>query len=231
MAKAALNKKTLFTSKLDLNLRKKQLVKCYIWSIVLYCVENWTLRKVDQNYLERFEMWCWRRMEKIIWTNRVRNEVLQTVKEDRNILHTIKRRKANWIGHILRGNCHSKTCYWRKEGVLEVTRRRWRSRKQLLGDLKEIIGYWKLKDEALDRTLWRTRFGKGYGPVVRQTKEWMNESLLNTLSVQMRLYDRSHKSVSVLFSFLLWRILTITNLNLQKAEETLSMFWYLLHNL
>jgi hypothetical protein len=96
MTKAAFSKmKNLFTSKLDLNLRKK-LVKCYIWSIPLYGAETWTLRKVDQKYLEIFEMWCWRRMEKIIWTDRVRNEeVLHRVKEERNILHTIKRRKAN----------------------------------------------------------------------------------------------------------------------------------------
>jgi hypothetical protein len=61
MAKAGFNKKkNLFTSKLDLNLRKK-LVKCYIWSIALYGAEKWTLRKVDQKYLESFEMWCWRR--------------------------------------------------------------------------------------------------------------------------------------------------------------------------
>jgi len=45
-------------------------------------------------------------MEKISWTNRVRNEeVLQSVKEQRYILHTIKIRKAHWIGHILCGNC------------------------------------------------------------------------------------------------------------------------------
>jgi hypothetical protein len=63
MAKAAFNKKkTLFTSKLDLNLRKK-LVKCYIWSVALHGAETWTLRKVDQKYLESFEMCCWRRME------------------------------------------------------------------------------------------------------------------------------------------------------------------------
>jgi hypothetical protein len=50
-------------------------------------------------------MWCWRRVGKISWTGRVRNEeVLHRVKE-RNILDTIKRRKANWIGHILRRNC------------------------------------------------------------------------------------------------------------------------------
>jgi hypothetical protein len=46
-----------------------------------------------------------------------------------------------------------------------------RRRKQLLDDLKEKKRYWKLKDEALDRTLWRTRFGRGYGRVVRQTTE------------------------------------------------------------
>jgi hypothetical protein len=45
-------------------------------------------------------------MEKVSWADRVRNEeVLHGVKEERNILHTIKRRKANWIGHILRRNC------------------------------------------------------------------------------------------------------------------------------
>jgi hypothetical protein len=48
-------------------------------------------------------------MEKISWTDRVRNEeVLHTVKEERNILHTIKRRKVNWIGHILCTNCFLK---------------------------------------------------------------------------------------------------------------------------
>jgi hypothetical protein len=44
-------------------------------------------------------------MEKISWADRVRNEVLHRVKEERNIVHTIKRRKANWIGYILRRNC------------------------------------------------------------------------------------------------------------------------------
>jgi hypothetical protein len=85
MAKAAFNKKmSLFTSTLDLELRKK-LVKCYIWSIALYGAETWTLRGVDQKLLESFEMWCWRRMEKISWTDHVRNEeVLLRFKEQKN---------------------------------------------------------------------------------------------------------------------------------------------------
>jgi hypothetical protein len=54
----------------------------------------------------RFEMRCWRSMEKIIWTDLVRNgEVFHRVKVDRIMLHAIQRRKANWIGHILRRNC------------------------------------------------------------------------------------------------------------------------------
>jgi hypothetical protein len=57
MGKAAFSRrKTLFTSKLDLNLRKK-LVKCYIWSMALYGAETLTLRAADQKNLESFEMW------------------------------------------------------------------------------------------------------------------------------------------------------------------------------
>jgi len=81
-------------------------VKCYIWSIALYGAETWTLRAVDKKHLESFEMWRWRRMEKISWTDHVRNEqVLLRFKEQMNILLEIRKRKANWIGHILRRNC------------------------------------------------------------------------------------------------------------------------------
>jgi hypothetical protein len=57
------------------------------------------------------------------------------------------------------------------EGRIKMKGRRGRRRKQLLDDLKEKRRYWKLKEESLDRTLCRTRFGRGYGPVVRQTAE------------------------------------------------------------
>jgi hypothetical protein len=90
---------------LDLKLRKK-LEKCYIWSIDLYGEETLKIRAVDQKHLESFEMCGWRRMEKITWTDHVRNEeVLFRVKEMGNILYEISKRKANWIGHILSRNC------------------------------------------------------------------------------------------------------------------------------
>jgi hypothetical protein len=73
-AKAALSKnKNLFTRKLNFNLRKK-IVKCYIRSVALCGAETGTLREVGKKYLGNFEMCCWRRMEKVSWTNHVRNE-------------------------------------------------------------------------------------------------------------------------------------------------------------
>ena len=97
-------------------------------------------------------------------------ELLLRVKEQRNILHEIRKRKANWIGHILRRNCllHQVT-EGKIQGGIEVTGRQRRRRRKLLDDLKERRGYSHLKEETLDRTMWRARFGRGFGPVVRQT--------------------------------------------------------------
>jgi hypothetical protein len=96
-------------------------------------------------------------MEKNSWTDHVRNEeVLFRVNEQRNILHEISKRKANWIGHILRRNCLLKQVTERKiKGRIEATGRRGRRRRKLLNDLKERTGYSRLKEEALDRNMWR----------------------------------------------------------------------------
>jgi hypothetical protein len=110
-------------------------------------------------------------MEKISWTNHVRNEeVLLRVNEQRNILHEISKREVNWIAHILYRNCFLRQVIEGKiKGGTELTGRRVRSRKKLLDDLNERRGYSNLKEEALDRTMWRARFGRGIGTVVRQT--------------------------------------------------------------
>jgi hypothetical protein len=136
--------------------------------MALYGAETWTIRAVDQKHQQSFEMWCWRRMEKISWTDYVINEeVLLRVSEQRNILHEIRKRKANWIGQILRRNCLLKEVIGGKiNGRIEVTRRRGRRRKKLLDDLGDRRGYADLKEEALDRIKWRNRFGRGCGPVV-----------------------------------------------------------------
>jgi hypothetical protein len=106
----------------------------------------------------------------------VRNEeVLHRGKEDKNILHTMKRMTVNCISHILHWKWLLKHVVAEKlEGNIGLVGGGIR-RKQLLDELKEAIGHGKLKEEALDRTMWKTRFGKCHGPVVRQTTELMNE--------------------------------------------------------
>jgi hypothetical protein len=96
----------------------------------------------------------------ISWTDRVRNkEVLLRVKEQRNILHEISKRKANWIGHILRRSCFLRQVIEGKiKGGIEVTERRGRRRRKLLDDLNERRGYSHLKEEALNSTMWTARF-------------------------------------------------------------------------
>ena len=159
-----------------------------------------------QKRLESFEMWCWRRMKKISWTDHVRNEeVLFRVNEQRNILHEIRKRKANWIGHILRGNCLLQQVIEGKiKGQIDVTRRRGRRHKKLLDDLKDRIGYCQLKEEALDRTMWRSRFGRGFGPVVWQITDDDDDDAYNITAtgVALRRWTESTK----LYHNILYRV-------------------------
>ena len=103
----------------------------------------------------------------------MRNEkVLLRVNEQRNILHEIRKQKANWIGHIVRKNCLLKQVIEGKiKGEMEVTRRRGKRCRKLLDDIEDKRGYSHLKEVALDRILWRNCFGGGFGPVIRQNNE------------------------------------------------------------
>ena len=82
MTKVTFNENTLFIRKLVGNLRKT-LVNCYTWRISLHGAETWTLRKVDKKHRRSSEMWRWRRMGNVRWTDCVKNEVLHRVKKDR----------------------------------------------------------------------------------------------------------------------------------------------------
>jgi hypothetical protein len=99
-----------------------------------------------------------------------KGEALLRVKEQRNILHEIGKRKAKWVGHILCRNCLLQQVIEGKiKAGIKVIGRRGRGLRKLLDDLKERRGCSHLKEEALDRTVWRAGFGRGFGPVVRQT--------------------------------------------------------------
>ena len=92
------------------------------------------------------------------------------------IQHEIRKRKANWIGHILRRNCLLQQFIGGKIKIgIEMTGRQGRRRRKQLDDLKERGGFSHLKEEAVDPTMWRVRFGRGFGPVVRENSKRMHE--------------------------------------------------------
>ena len=149
---AFMEHRMLLTKSLNQTL-KKRLAKSLVWSVLLYGSEAWTLKKDDIRRLESFEMWVWRRMEKISWTERVRNEeVLRRVGEERTLINTIWRRKARWTGHVIRSEGLLRTVI---EGRAEGKRPRGRTRRMMLDDIKQGQTYHAMKKAALNREGWR----------------------------------------------------------------------------
>src|SRR6218665_3959876 len=137
---------------------KKRMVKTLIWSVTLYCAETWTLRKKNITRLEAFEMWIWRRMEKISWTKHISNEeVLKLVEEESSLLTIIRTRQRNWMGHIMRGDSLQREII---EERMEGKRGRGRPRQKLLDWMmseryskhKETWSYWRFGPARGQRT-------------------------------------------------------------------------------
>ena len=134
---------------------KKRIIKSLVWSVALYGSETWTLRKEEKRRIDALEMWLWRRMERISWTDRVRNEdVLLRVGEKRMMLEKIVLRQKNWIGHVLRGDGMLRD---EIEGKMEGKRGRGRPRIGMLDVLLDKGSYWEMKRKSQDRTSWRLR--------------------------------------------------------------------------
>ena len=126
MATDAFNKKKdLLTKSMSKNIRKR-MVKTLVWPAATYGCETRIMRKEERDRLEAFEMWCWRRMEKVSWKDKKTNEeVLNSVGEERSFVGIVLKRKKNWIGNIVRGNRLLKQVI---EGRMEGRRPRGRPR-------------------------------------------------------------------------------------------------------
>ena len=105
IARAAFLKlRKFFTSRNICKELKMRMLRCYVFSTLLYGAEAWTLKRCHLKNLEAFEMWCYRRVWRISWTERVTNEeVLRRMGVSCEIVNTIKRRKLEYLGHIMRG--------------------------------------------------------------------------------------------------------------------------------
>lgn len=96
-------KKVLTSRDLSIPLRIR-LLRCYVFPILYYGMEGWTLTKAMCSRIEAFEMWCYRRLLRISWVDRVRNtEVLARLQKQLEVMFTIKKRKLEYFGHVMRG--------------------------------------------------------------------------------------------------------------------------------
>ena len=155
-----LKMKDVVTSKtLTLNTRKR-LVKCYVLSTFLYSAETWTMTTDMENKVNAFEMWIYRKMLKISYKDHVTNEeVLRRMNETPKLLKEIKRRKIQYLGHIIRGSEIQKDLL---EGKVEGTRKRGRPRSSWLSEIEKWTGkkILELTRLANNRQSWRTMTSK-----------------------------------------------------------------------
>jgi hypothetical protein len=155
MAKSAFSKRKDLLNRRMSRVVKKKIVKTIIWPVALYGCETWTLRKDEINRLNAFEMWIWRRMERISWRDHVTNEaVLDTVGEKRCLVESIRNRKKGWIGHVVRGGGLLRDVM---EGKMEGKRPRGRRRMGMIDELKG-DSYGAMKRRAENREEWRCWF-------------------------------------------------------------------------
>jgi len=108
-----------------------RLLKCYVWSTLLYGCESWTISKRMESQLEVAEMWFLQRMLCISWTDKVSNDqVLQRANTLRNLLKVIVSRQIRFVGHVMRKNQLEAIAL---TGMIECKRARGRQRKTFHG--------------------------------------------------------------------------------------------------
>jgi len=118
----------------------------------MYGSETWTIKKADATRLELFEMWVWKWLVKVKWTDKKTNaEVLNLLKEKKSLLAEIRKRKRSWIGHILR---HANMLPTVLEGRMKGKRPRGKKRIKMVDGIMNGT-YAQMKRRAEDREEWR----------------------------------------------------------------------------
>lgn len=141
VARGSFNKmrKVLCCRQINIKTRVRILL-CYIWPIVLYGCEAWTLKEDTRRRIEAFEMWCYRRMLRISWIQKVTNDrVLDRVHMARKLIKTVKKRKIAYLGHVLRHRRY-RILQLVMMGKIEGKRGRGRRKKSWMRNIREWTG-------------------------------------------------------------------------------------------
>ena len=134
---------------------KVRLVRAMVFPVVMYGCESWTLKKREQQRIEAFELWCWRRILRIPWTAKTTNvEVLSYARPGTSLLGLVRKQQLSYFGHVVRAEGMEKELVM---GKVEGSRRRGRQRTRWLDSMTKMVGL-SLGDMVRiteDRVQWR----------------------------------------------------------------------------
>ena len=134
---------------------KVRLVKALVFPVMMYSCESWTIRKSERKKIDAFELWCWRRLLRIPWTERRTNKsILDELRAETSLEGMIIKQALTFFGHTMHASRIEKDVML---GKVEGTRRRGRERTRWLNSLKDVTGMtlYELKEKAMNRMEWR----------------------------------------------------------------------------
>ena len=94
---------------------KVHLVKAMVFPVVMYGCESWTIKKVEHQRIDAFELWCWRRLLRVLWTARRSNQsILKDISPEYSLEELILKLKLQYFGHLLRTDSLEKPWCWER---------------------------------------------------------------------------------------------------------------------
>ena len=113
-------------------LTKVHLVKAMVFPVVMYWCESWTIKRSEHRRIDAFELWCWRRLLRVLWTERRSNQsILKEISPEYSLEGLMLKLKIQYFGHLMRRtDSFEKTLSWER---LKAGRKDWRTEDEMVG--------------------------------------------------------------------------------------------------